>query len=562
MRVLFNHLGYRPGRIEGILLEASAEATWERVEIVALPQQRPVLALIPEFAGAVEGWTCGPWWRLPACELPPGRYAVRWSGSPGGGQSEGFAVDPASGGPRVWSDLLFYFKGQRCTGIWDRADRQAPRTDDRAPRDVHGGWYDASGDVSKYLSHLSYTRFLNPQQTPLLVWVLARAWQRLRAAGAPDFFLARLRDEALHGADFLVRMQDPSGFFYQTVFDQWSKDPTRRELCAYRTQAGERLASYEAGWSQGGGMAIAALAAAVALGDGDECSAEDYRAAALRGFAHLEERGEAYREGGKMLFLDALCALLAATELRALGSSCPTGPRAEVLAGRFAHLRTFWRPVGGRLWWSADEEGAWSWSHASDEGLPLIVLARLAEVEPTLASPSGELAIGWVSALLELRGEANNPFGYPPHWVVTPEMAPRRQWFFPQENPSGYWWQGENARLASLASGLLAWVPAHGEDGPTRAAVEAWLGWILGRNPFDICMLQGHGRHNPDYARGYENAPGGVCNGITAAPGNEADIAFAPLPQADDPAQQWRWTEQWLPHGTWLFDALVRRGER
>ena len=33
--------------------------------------------------------------------------------------------------------------------------------------DLHGGWYDASGDVSKYLSHLSYANYMNPQQTPL-----------------------------------------------------------------------------------------------------------------------------------------------------------------------------------------------------------------------------------------------------------------------------------------------------------------------------------------------------------------------------------------------------------
>ena len=38
----------------------------------------------------------------------------------------------------------------------------------------------------------------------------------------------------------------------------------------------------------------------------------------------------------------------------------------------------------------------------------------------------------------------------------SPASEPRVQWFFPHDNESGYWWQGENARLASLATLLLA----------------------------------------------------------------------------------------------------------
>ncbi len=147
---------------------------------------------------------------------------------------------------------------------------------DGAVRDVHGGWFDASGDTSKYLSHLSYANFMNPQQTPLVVWVLARAWELYRAAGAPAYFLERIQAEALHGADWLVRMQDPAGFWHVTVFDKWTKDPAQRELCSYRTQKGDKYADYQAGWRQGGGMATAALAVASTLGDGADYRAQDY----------------------------------------------------------------------------------------------------------------------------------------------------------------------------------------------------------------------------------------------------------------------------------------------
>ncbi len=75
-------------------------------------------------------------------------------------------------------------------------------------------------------------------------------------------------------------------------------------------------------------------------------------------------------------------------------------------------------------------------------------------------------------------------------------------------------------------------------------------------------MLHGRGRNNPVYEPYYHNAPGGVCNGITGGFSDENDIAFAPLPAADDSAQKWRWGEQWLPHGAWLLYALALRETR
>ncbi len=48
--------------------------------------------------------------------------------------------------------------------------------------------------------------------------------------------MTRLIEEALFGADFLVRMQDAAGYFYMTVFDKWSKDINQRDICAYATQ--------------------------------------------------------------------------------------------------------------------------------------------------------------------------------------------------------------------------------------------------------------------------------------------------------------------------------------
>jgi hypothetical protein len=150
--------------------------------------------------------------------------------------------------------------------------------------------------------------------------------------------------------------------------------------------------------------------------------------------------------------------------------------------------------------------------------------------------------------------------------VKTPGAAGRRQWFYPHKNPSGYWWQGENARLGSLAAAAWSVAADAGVDETLRAEAESaalrWVAWVLGANPFDRCMLHGRGRNNPVYTEGYHNAPGGVCNGVTSGFTDENDIAFAPEPAASDPAQNWRWGEQWLPHAAWLLYALALRDTR
>ena len=72
------------------------------------------------------------------------------------------------------------------------------------------------------------------------------------------------------------------------------------------------------------------------------------------------------------------------------------------------------------------------------------------------------------------------------------------------------------------------------------------LDWILGQNPFNACMLAGHGSNNPAYTAGYPNALG-ICNGITAGFDDEAEIAFIPEAYKDRLDQNWRWGEQWIP---------------
>ncbi|CSH93914.1 glucosamine-link cellobiase [Vibrio cholerae] len=141
------------------------------------------------------------------------------------------------------------------------------------------------------------------------------------------------------------------------------------------------------------------------------------------------------------------------------------------------------------------------------------------------------------------------------------ESAKRTSFFIAQDNESGYWWQGENARLASLAS--MAYLAQPHLSTAIAKPLEQWsqnaLNWIVGLNPYNMCMLDGHGHNNPDYLPhlGFFNAKGGVCNGITAGFDDPRDIAFNPAGQKDDMLQNWRWGEQWIPHGAWYLLAII-----
>jgi hypothetical protein len=462
------------------------------------------------------------------------------------------------------SDVIHYFKGQRCSGQYDKADRAAPLFGGEQRRDVHGGWYDASGDVSKYLSHLSYANYLNPQQTPLVVWSLLKSRELLaRRQDIDSLNLGkRLDDEGLHGADFLCRMQDESGFFYMTLFDKWSKDVTQRELCAYATQQGLKSGSWQAGFRQGGGLAIAALARAARAGVSGDFAQAEYGEAARRGYLHLREHNLAYLDDGQENIIDEYCALLAAVELtHSFGDEWRAEARhwAERLCARL-------RPHDALgHYWSANQDGSRPYYHAAEAGLPVLALLEYLalETDPDRIARVELVVRQALLAELALTGRPGNPFALARQYVKGVDEAPRVSFFMPHHNESGYWWQGENARLASLAAAafaaaarlpdLAASLDAHGQR---------QLDWILGLNPFDACMLIGHGIKNPGYTAGYPSAPGGICNGITSGFEDEADVAFIPDEYRDRLDQNWRWGEQWIPHGAWFALAISWQGTR
>lgn len=560
MLLLTNHIGYEPlGPKQAVLMTRKARLSSTTALLVCADSHQTVATFAIEKGTKVAHWHQGYFFRIDFSHFEQtGNYYLKVDNL----RSEIFSLVTGLLFNNTFSDVLHYFKSQRCGGRFDKQDHHIPLLGSDEQVDVHGGWYDASGDISKYLSHLSYANYLNPQQTPMVVWNMLSALELLaQSADVAAFTHVRLIEEALFGADFLVRMQNQAGFFYMTVFDKWSKDINQREICAYQTQQGDKTADYQAGFRQGGGMAIAALAAAARLDESGQYTQTDYLNAAQTGYWHLKQHNLDYLDDGQENIIDEYCALLAAVELYR------TTRNDDYLAeSRYWSERLQLRQCSDEQqthFWSANHDGSRPYYHAAEAGLPVIALCQYLKIETD--SDKAALAKQTIARAVEfelsITTQVANPFGYPRQYVKGLTEAKRDAYFVAHNNESGYWWQGENARLGSLSAMAFCALPYLQQTDTQQRLLkfsQNSLNWIVGLNPYHMCMLDGHGHNNPDYLPqlGFFNAKGGVCNGITGGFEDEQDIAFNPEPQKEDMLQNWRWGEQWIPHGAWYLLAI------
>ena len=562
--LLLNHTGYNITGFKNIVFQTTSDVI---PEIFQIKDQvnKVVFEGIFEKGGKIDQWHTGTAYAGDFSKFDKtGKYFITTVIDGIELKSRTFSIDSITMIDKSLDLLIEGFESQHPAANFEKKDSKMTFFGERKDTvDVHGGWYDASGDKSKYLSHLCYSNYMPPQQTPIFVWNLMQSISQYQQQLKADTNLVhRMLKETSYGADFLIRMQDEAGFFYLTIFDTWSGDPEKREICSYETQDGIRYDTYKSGFREGGGIAIAALARASQLSSNGEYTNQDYLAAAVKGYEHLLRYNKDYIDDGKENIIDDYCALLASTELYASTKQSiyleHARKRMEQLTNRLSSDKSY------SGWWRADDTGDRPYFHAVDAGLPLIALHRFLEFETE--DNFRKTAINAIQKSFDfeisITNEVNNPFGYPRQYVkAINEDEKRATFFIPHQNESGYWWQGENSRLASYASAFYMVKPYLTEQQKPIALKFANnnLNWILGLNPYDICMVDGIGYNNPDYfAEGIHfNFKGGVANGITAGFLNETDIAYMPSPYSEDPAQNWRWAEQWMPHGSWFILAVT-----
>lgn len=488
-----------------------------------------------------------------------GNYKIVVRTDVGEFSSYDFRIDDKAIGKIAIPAITSFFYHQRANSPQEmEADRSILLYGNDKTVDLHGGWCDASGDISKYFSHLAYTNFMLPQQTPMVTWSMANAVET--TSGLLNSINAKeaLMSEALYGADYIMRSLSPEGYFYMTVFTYFDKDPKARRVVGLLAIS-KTTSDYQCAFREGGGMAIAALARISRWNRNSDFTSIQYLDAAERAFAHLQVNSTKYADDGKDNIIDDYCALMAASELWiATGKTVyrdEARKRSENLDGRMTVKGYFLANDLDRPFW-----------HAADAGLPVIALARYLDKETE--GKYHEIALGTIKKALDynlmITAEVPNPFGYPRQSFLYKGKV-QNGFFIPHENESGWWWQGEDARLGSLAAaaivgGRLVYpgTAAFGVNKELADYATHLVSWILGCNPYNICMMYGYGHNNVPYMAamyGHGSGRGGISNGITGKDGNGdgSGIDF----KMEDNGNEWRWSEQWIPHTGWFLQAVA-----
>jgi hypothetical protein len=567
--VLTNNVGFEPTAAKRVVIAAAKPSNAPKAyQVVDNTTGQTVFRGLAKYVGPVKDWLAD---QVPAvpnyywvADLTSftrvGQYVVTVDG----GSSQPFRIEPNVLERRTMSHLVHYFKDSRSSGQYDKADRTLPLKAG-GTFDAHGGWYDAAADWGKHFTQLSSLSYFNTLSIPLTAWALAATADQLAKRANPDLVGVQgwILDEALFGADYLTRVHVKGGSFYSSVSqpeaDDLGADPTKRSLSTRQVD-----------FREGGGLAIAALARSSTYPVSGDYTSVEYLAAAEDAFAYLIVNNVSLLNDGKENILDDFNVLLAATELFKATKKDQYRAAADTRTASLCARLASWQ--GYRDYWRADDADR-PFFHPSDAGLPVVSLLTYLDIADA-ATRAKVLDVVRRAMQFELNvtGEVPNPFGYARQLVQDNKGTRYSGYFFPHNvtpRTDDAWWQGENARLASLASAarLAAGFYTGTFAANLRAYAQDQLNWIVGSNPFDVCMLEGTGRDQPlylEYADGqttgswrWLRSAGGIVNGITGKSDDGRGIAWDPGEAFTGPNTDWRWLEQWLPHSTWFLYAAA-----
>jgi len=582
-KILTNHVGYSAAGPKHAVILGSAADHFTGCVLRDFGNHQAVLTIPTQHAGPVKKWRDWDFWTVDFDSFSTeGTYYLVCTSGDRSVPSYPFVIQRLLLERYTLSDAVYYFKEERSSGRMDQADRHLSFDGTKKGMlDAHGGWWDASGDYGKHLSHLSFSTYFNPQQIPLVIYSLFKSTELLNARVVPETirYQDHMLDEAMFGADYLVRLKVPGGSFYRSISTGGVKQvPEERKVAGemkkfgiYQSndqaprdmieQANNDL-EYEVSYRSGGGVAVAALAIASTYPFSGEFKSSDYLKAAEDAFDFLEKNNLKLVNDGKENIIDDYCALTAATELYKATKKeiykAAADKRAASLMARLTTSGTY------SNYWRADNADR-PFFHASDAGFPAVSLLYYAEIAtPEIQRRVRDTIKKSFAFQLAITQEVINPFGYARQLTQDKNGNRRTAFFFPHNSDAAPWWQGENARLASLAAAARLAARQFPDDPAfqkqLRTFATSQLDWILGLNPFDTSMMYGVGRNNPQYlffdSWEFTNAPGGISNGITSGFRDEDDIDYNLTYKQTGADNDWRWQEQWLPHAAWYVLAV------
>ncbi|HMH31768.1 MAG TPA: glycoside hydrolase family 9 protein, partial [Puia sp.] len=202
-------------------------------------------------------------------------------------------------------------------------------------------------------------------------------------------------------------------------------------------------------------------------------------------------------------------------------------------------------------------DGLWPtdvYSRTALQGVAPASLALYVRAHPgTLASGTAKNALRlWMNGLIRM---TNNPFGLIP-WDKTVFFNPH----IGNSNTGRYYYVGQNSQYLSNAWALYLTSTILKEPGMANLA-DRQLDWILGLNPYNLCMMEGRGSFNspcylhwaPDNDRGA--VPGAIPNGFCRV------IADQDRPWFDlyDTHGDYNTLEPWEPHNAFFILAVSAR---
>jgi len=436
--------------------------------------------------------------------------------------------------------------------------------------DLSGGWVDSGSTTNKSLAQLNHSNFLVNQQGAMTTWAMAKSYDKLSRIYDRNALTLSLAEEVIWGADYLHRALDNSGYFYTNITNDKDADDERL-VSNFDPINEEHTAHFQAAFREGGGMAIAALARAHELsnktGVQGEFSAKQYLTDAEQAFTHLIKNNLRYLDDGNINIIDDYTALIAATELYRVTKKTKYLNSARHSAH---NLNTRMTSQG---WFISDGDER-PYYHGTEAGLPIIALVDYLAIERNRqikAKTKRTIKLS-LDYQLALNTQVANPFNLARQTFKTyknGKYSKQQEGFFmPHENETGTWWQGENSRMASLtAAAIWGGKLTHGNsngafgiDNELANFAQSQIDWIMGKNPYQICMLYGFGVDNPPHAISAGTMiNGGISSGITGAtltPEGHG-ITWAEGPDENN----WRWTEQWLQHSAWYLLAITAMTE-
>src|SRR5690349_2785193 len=161
-RILTNHLGYDTFGPKRAIVQGSGSDRIVACSIRTSPAGKLALEAKPNVGVSVEQWQDWRFWTFDFSGLQQdGAYFIECRNEGAAGstlRSSEFKVQRNLLERHTLSNVIAYFKAQRSTGAFDRADSKIRFSDPtKAPIDARGGWYDATGDYGIHFSQLDFT---------------------------------------------------------------------------------------------------------------------------------------------------------------------------------------------------------------------------------------------------------------------------------------------------------------------------------------------------------------------------------------------------------------------